>query len=140
MHPVIRVFFLVLGVTVANRTAAGQGSFCKPLDATGQLLLATAQYFATQPAESTYRSGSWNVPLVTPAEVSYVTDESICEQAATAYDRELIPETPSLGRGVYVIRMAAWYLVVDSASRAGEWLRGVILDSMYAKHSDALLL
>jgi hypothetical protein len=103
-------------------------------------MLATAQYFATQAAESTYRSGSWNVPLVAPSEITYVTDESVCEQAAMAYDRELIPETPSLGRGVYVIRMATWYLVVDSESRAGEWMRGVILDSTYAKHSNALLL
>lgn len=136
-----RVFLILLGVSAGNRAAAhGQGAYCKPLDKTGEFVLATAQNFATQAAESTYRTKSWKTPLVGASEVAYVTDESVCEQAARAYDRELTPQTPSVGRGVYVVRIASWYLVVDSESRAGEWMRGVILDSTYAKHSGALLL
>jgi hypothetical protein len=126
--------------TMGAGVAGTQTSYCRPLDGTGQRLLSIAQRHATFAADSAYRSIAWKIPLLTPADVAYVTDETVCEQAALAYDHELSPETPSIGRGVYVIRLGTWYLVVDSESKAGEWMRGVILDATYAKHTEALLL
>lgn len=137
-----RVALVLIVVLGGGRVhgAHAQTPYCKPLDATGQYLLAKAQRHATEVGDSAYRTRAWRIPLLTPADVAYVTDESVCDSAAHAYDRELTPETPSVNRGVYVIRLGTWYLVVDSASTAGEWMRGIILDNTYARYSDGLLL
>ncbi|HXL06285.1 MAG TPA: hypothetical protein VN964_05105 [Gemmatimonadales bacterium] len=134
-----RVSLILLVASAASTTAArAQGLYCKPLDKTGERLLYTAQRQATTPSDSAYRTKIWQIPLLTQSDIALVTDENVCEQAARAYDREMNPQTSTLTRGVYVIRLRVWYLVVDTESRAGEWMRGVVLDSAYAKHSNSI--
>ncbi|SRR6266478_7126083 len=129
------ISFLVVLSAFCATIARAQGPYCKPLDAIGNHILGTLQRQATAPEDSAYRANVWQIPLLSSSEVTFVTAESVCEQAARAYDREMSPETSTLTRGVYVVRLRDWYLVVDSESRAGEWMRAVILDSTYAKHS-----
>lgn len=135
---------LLAGMTLVLRVAAAAsattiaragGPYCKPLDETGKHILYTLQRQATSPSDLAYRAKIWRIPLLAPSDVVFVTDEPICEQAARAYDREMSPETSTLTRGVYVVRLRSWYLVVDSESMAGEWMRGIVLDSTYARHS-----
>ena len=127
--------FLLVATAACTTIARAQGPYCKPLDETGKHVLYTLQRQATSPSDSTYRLKIWKIPLLTPSDVIFVTDEKICEQAARGYDLEMNPETATLTRGVYVVRLRSWYLVVDSESMAGEWMRGIVLDSMYRKHS-----
>ena len=132
----IRLSFLVIGLSAAFATIVGaQGPYCKPLDNIGNHILGTLQRQATTPSDSAYRAKIWHIPLLAPSDITFVTDETVCQQAAIAYDREMSPDTSTLTRGVYVVRLRSWYLVVDSQSRAGEWMRGVVLDSTYAKYS-----
>ncbi len=127
---------LAVLATVASTAIAGVwGPYCKPLDQTGNRILYIAQRQTTSPSDSAYRAKIWHVPLLAANDVALVTDEDVCQQAAVAYDREMAPETSTLTRGVYVVRLGSWYLVVDSESRAGEWMRGIVLDSAYAKHA-----
>ncbi len=131
-----RFSFLVILATPAGATIArAQGPYCKPLDNTGNHILYTVQPQATSPSDSAYRAKVWHIPLLAPSDVAFVTDENVCQQAATAYDREVSPETSTLTRGVYVIRLGTSYLVVDSEYPAGEWMRGIVLDSSFAKQS-----
>ena len=131
-----RMSLVLLVAAAASATIArAQEPYCRPRDNNGNRILYTIQRQATTPADSAYRSNIWKIPLLAPSDVVFVTDEKICEQAAGAYDREMSPETSTLTRGVYVVRLRSWYLVVDNQSRAGEWMRGIVLDSTYARHS-----
>ncbi len=136
MTGIARCVLLFLGAAIGDAsTAKEQGPYCKALDQTGNRLLYTAQRQTTTPSDSAERRNVWTVPLLAPSDVAFVTDENVCQQAATAYDREVSPETSTLTRGVYVIRLGTSYLVVDSEYPAGEWMRGIVLDSSFAKQS-----
>jgi len=123
-------------MAASTTLARGQGPYCKPFDDTGYHILYTVDRAATLPSDSVYRAKIWQIPLLAPSDVVFVTDANICERAARAFDRYGTPETSTLKRGVYVVRLRTSYLVVDSESRAGEWIRGFVVDSSFAKQSE----
>lgn len=130
-----RLILVALLAATWTTAARAQGPYCKPLDNIGNHVLYTVQPQATLPSDSAYRAKVWHIPLLAPSDVAFVTDENVCLQAATAYDREVKPETSTLTRGVYVVRLGTSYLVVDTQYPAGEWIRGIVLDSTFAKQS-----
>jgi len=135
-HFAIEALVLLAAAAASPAIAGAQGPYCKPFDEIGHHILYTVERAATLPSDSVYRAKIWRIPLLAPSDVVFVTDEKTCERAARAYDREGSPETSTLKRGVYVVRLGTSYLVVDSESRAGEWIRGVVLDSSFAKQSN----
>ena len=65
----LKVFLLVLvGLTAHSTVAIGQGPYCKPLDATAQHVLATAQYFPEEGWQAALLQRTLPQPRVTPGE------------------------------------------------------------------------
>jgi len=109
--------FLLVATAASTTVARAQGPYCRPFDKTGYHILYTVDRAATMSSDSVYRAKIWRIPLLAPSDVVFVTDETICERAARAFDRYGTPETSTLKRGVYVVRLGTSYLVVDSESR-----------------------
>lgn len=63
---------------------------------------------------------------VTTSQVSLVTDERICSQAASAIDR--MAGVRNSGRRVYVVQAGTRYLVQDPNGKAGEWTSVIVYD------------
>ena len=128
---------LVATLTVVARAASAQGqvpSPCRPPDRDSVHMLLWVVHIATGTDDQA--RDLLKVPALDRAEVTYVTDDSVCAQALAPYNANSIVLTvggdtvPPSGR-LWVVRAGPVYVASDPVKTVGEWAICVTLDRHY---------
>ena len=131
----------LLFVVTASEIAGAQSPrlYCHSdsTDRTVEYLLRRAKQIGTDPAEvfEQVRDSIWKIKRQSPSDIALVSDETICQRAAMAYDADVPFDGVVRERRVVVIRLGADYLVLDPTQQFGEWYTGIILDTSFARKS-----
>jgi hypothetical protein len=115
---------------VAAASAQAQSTSCKPLNDSGQALLNWVRSVATGSDSTWIRArATTRIPQVSANQVSYVTDNKICQSAVSAY--AVAANVPATGRQAYVVKAGSYYVVKDPTVWSGEWWFTVTTDRKF---------
>ena len=125
---------LVLALRPLSKAIHAQ-SVCRSSDAqtVNMIRYMRALAGATLPAdsESVGIRTSYQIPAVSPAHVSLVTDEKTCKSALTAYISAVGGQSLAATR-IYVVAVGSAYVVWNPVrSEKSEWYTNVVFDSKF---------
>jgi hypothetical protein len=136
------IALLALGLSVAIATNVGaqtppQHCHADLTDETLNYVLRRAKQISTDsaPVYQQVRDSIWKIPRLAASDIAVVSDEQVCQQALAAYDADVPPDGVARQRRLYVIRLGADYLAVDSTQKFGQWLTGIVLSPAFVRKS-----
>jgi hypothetical protein len=134
MYKTIGIAVAIAGVIASTTRAATQA--CRPQDNIADGLVATVKQHVTESSSTSFRAQVMKVPVLSPSDVTLVTDEAVCSAALQTYVTALPPSGADVVvTSVWVVRAGTHYLVTEPNNRAGEWARAIVVDSTYTKIS-----
>jgi len=131
----ISVLYLLISLMTAPTPQAGMclgtGAAPEPASAAWGIDYMTRLVTAVDSIHNATRV-AYQLPLLSPSEVSLVTDEAICTQAANAYAQNAL-DTPITPVAVYVIRVGSTrYLVWNPDVKGGHYVAMVIFSDTFS--------
>lgn len=100
-------------------------------DAYAQGFMGFARSVLAKESNAEFRA-SLGLPFDSAGAAHFVQADSLCTRAAAAINRDRQGPAPSSQR-VYVISVGAVYWVEDPTYTAGEYIRGLVLDSSFTR-------
>lgn len=103
---------------------------CRPTDEMSARIVEYFQGIVTpQASADTTLRNDLGLAGVTPAQVTIVSDPSICTKAASAMNK--LDQAPQPEYALYVVRVGTSYGVVEPTWRSGEWTPAILFDSRW---------
>ncbi len=122
---------LMLGAVSALLGQPLPAQACRPLDERGEFMVNTLKNELVATDERVIESRDrMGIPAVDSADVVFVADERICDQALRAYN-EGVPDDVQGSTYVYVVKVADVFVVLDPTRMAGEWAVEMVMDSHF---------